>query len=370
MVRFGTAHVYVSQALRVDVATARREFYELPAALPQVEQADLRADLARRDFTINAMAFRLSPEGPGPLLDFFGGHDDLRAGRVRVLHSLSFVEDPTRVLRAARLASRYLFRLEPGTEDLVREALRSGVLERVSGERLAAELMEILKEDTAAAALALLADLDALSRMLPDLLWTAAARGLLAACSQLVLEQLGPLGLGSQVQPWLLRAVALCQVAGVEHGPKVLSRLRLPRAPREQILRVLSEWDVAWAQLAKAAGRPAEVTAALREWPPEGVALLWLAAEHVAHSEVAQRVATFWQEYRLVRPSVTGRDLKAMGIPPGPDYSQLLAQVLDARLDGTVQTFAEEVEFVQALARRPAPENTAHMPPDTGGEEA
>ena len=128
----------------LDFVTARTEFYEHPTALPTIEQSSIKQDLHRRDFTINTLAVRLNPDRWGELLDFYGGTQDLEDGVIRVLHSLSFVEDPTRILRAARFEQRFHFRIEPRTEQLISDAV--GLLERVSGERVRHELELIMAE--------------------------------------------------------------------------------------------------------------------------------------------------------------------------------------------------------------------------------
>jgi tRNA nucleotidyltransferase (CCA-adding enzyme) len=129
----------------IDFVTARTEFYSHPTALPQVEQSSIKQDLHRRDFTINTLAIRLDPDHWGELLDFYGGEEDLHEGIIRVLHSLSFIDDPTRILRAARLESRLGFRLDPRSEELIDDALP--LLRRVSGDRIRHELELIFRED-------------------------------------------------------------------------------------------------------------------------------------------------------------------------------------------------------------------------------
>ncbi len=142
---FRTATLFFD-GISIDVATARTEYYEMPGALPKVEVSNLRKDLYRRDFTINAMAVSLNSESFGTLIDFFGGRGDLRAGKIRVLHSMSFVEDPTRILRALRYAARFGYSLGEKTEKLLVNAVKRGYLKSVSNARIRAELERTLKE--------------------------------------------------------------------------------------------------------------------------------------------------------------------------------------------------------------------------------
>ena len=151
----------------VDFVTARMEYYEEPTALPTVQRSSIKPDLYRRDFTINTLAIRLSPGPLGDLLDFYGGEQDLRDGVIRVLHSLSFIDDPTRILRAVRLEQRLGFTIEPRTEELIEGALP--LLDRVSGDRIRHELALILAEPQPLPMLARLHGLGVLSRIHPQL---------------------------------------------------------------------------------------------------------------------------------------------------------------------------------------------------------
>ena len=144
--RFGTAKIIFRDGFRVDVATARLEYYEKPAALPNVEWSSLKLDLYRRDFTMNTLAVRLNPGGFGELVDFFGGQKDIKDRVIRVIQNLSFIEDPTRIYRALRFAERFGFALGPQTRSLMQSAIRQGLPARLDGRRLFVELKLILKE--------------------------------------------------------------------------------------------------------------------------------------------------------------------------------------------------------------------------------
>src|SRR5690606_13848499 len=163
-VDFGTCTLALDDGPTLDLATAREEVYAHPGALPEVTPSSLEQDLARRDFTINALALRLQPE-PQQLIDPFGGRDDIERSLLRILHPLSFVEDPTRLLRGARLAGRLSFAFATDTASKARAALAEGVADRVSRSRLRAELELTLAEQRVAPALTLLEELGALSAM-------------------------------------------------------------------------------------------------------------------------------------------------------------------------------------------------------------
>ena len=145
--KFGTAIILFPDGLKIDVATARWETYDSPAALPTVEKGSIKMDLSRRDFTINTLAIQLNPRGYGEIIDFFGGMKDIKEKTIRVLHNLSFVEDPTRIFRAIRFEQRLGFQIGKHTQHLMRNSVKMGFLQRLSGGRILSELILILKED-------------------------------------------------------------------------------------------------------------------------------------------------------------------------------------------------------------------------------
>ncbi|MFO7173044.1 MAG: CBS domain-containing protein [Bacillota bacterium] len=395
--RFGTAHVYDAEGFRVDVATARRELYAYAAALPEVEEADLREDLYRRDFTIGAMAIRLTPEGLGELVDFFGGYRDLREGLVRVLHSLSFVEDPTRILRAARFAGRYGMRLEPETERLAREAVAGGFLERVTGERLRNDLVRLLQEPQAPACLRVLRDLGALEHLLPEVRWTGETEALVdrvreclagagaapeagsggGAGADPAVPALPPAAaaLAREVEAWRLYLAALLVGEGGYHSAQrsgqpaksaqegdrppdggdpdasvraraeaLAERLRLSRRDREVLFGAVAGVAAALAALSRPDLRPSQVVDTLEGRPPEGLLLLWLLGERTPARDWVER---YWSELRHIRPAITGEDLRQAGLPPGPAYALALGAARAARLDG--RAVGREAELAVAL---------------------
>ena len=145
--KFGTANIALPDGLKIDVATARTETYERPAALPLVSPGSIKDDMFRRDFSINTLVVALNPERFGDLLDFFHARDDIRKKLIRVLHDRSFIDDPTRIFRAVRFEKRFDFRIDAITEELIRDAVSAGFIERLSGFRISSELRIILKEE-------------------------------------------------------------------------------------------------------------------------------------------------------------------------------------------------------------------------------
>ncbi len=327
--RFGTAHVYLEQTgpglpSRIDVATARREFYEHAAALPLVEHADLREDLYRRDFSINAMAVRLGSTGPGGLVDFFGGLQDLRTGHIRILHSLSFVEDPTRILRAVRFAHRFGFELEPETERCARSAIRDGYLGRVSIDRLRSELVLILQEPTASGALMQLQEMEGLGAVLPGVVLDQELCELLNRVDR-IREDLPDLQ--REAEAWVTRLILLLHRLPVAEGIAVAQRLKLRKRHSQILGQALSGWRQVLERVTADGASPAAIVDALRDWSPEGLLALCLLGG-------GGPVIRFWREWRHVRLAIDGNDLIRAGAEQGPAIRRALERVLADRLNG------------------------------------
>jgi len=228
---FLTAVITLPDGLRIDVASARTEFYRTPAALPEVATSLIRQDLYRRDFTINSLAVVLSGERYGELVDFFGGRMDIQRKEIRVLHSLSFIDDPTRALRAVRYSRRLGFTIAPDTRNLISTALEEGVFESLSGQRLRRELEILLAEPHPTPALALIADLGLLPAICPELRWSEEARSyLMEVEGQLAWYQLEELGVPPE--PWILFLGGLALSAGSEAMLELAERLQLGGSTR------------------------------------------------------------------------------------------------------------------------------------------
>ncbi|HET9211373.1 MAG TPA: CBS domain-containing protein [Thermoanaerobaculia bacterium] len=334
---FLTAVVVDLRDFHIDVATARSEFYRAPAALPEVRTSALRQDLFRRDFTINTLAIRLGPEPGFDLIDFFGGRRDLKDKTLRVLHSLSFIDDPTRILRAVRLELRLGFQISPETLHLAHVALAEGAFDQLSGSRLRDELALLLGDP----ALALrgverLAELGVLRAIEPQLEMDDAARerlrGARAAHDWYRLAGIAD----PPVEAWRLFVLALA--AGLE--PSGLERLagRLMLAGED--LRLLTGFTA----------RLEEARAVLRRDPPPhqvAEALETLAGEELlllmgeAGERIRGWVRRYLTELRPLTLSLRGADLLARGIPPGPRIGEALRETRRARLDGKIDEAGE-----------------------------
>jgi tRNA nucleotidyltransferase (CCA-adding enzyme) len=323
--RFGTATVSAPE-LVFDVVTARRERYTQPGALPEVEAATLAEDLARRDFTVNALALRLTGADRGELAQAPGGLEDLRAGQIRVLHPASFRDDPTRLLRAARYAARLGFALEPGTEALARDALSAGALDTVSGARVRDELMDLLGESQAPEALALARALGLDRALHPG----AAADPQLARRALAVAP--------ADARPALVLLASLLLDVPDTDRRALLDRLAVTAGERDVVL--ASAQARGDAATLGAVARPSEIAAVLGRRPPEAAAL--------AAALGAEAPARRWlDELRDVRLEIDGDDLLEAGAEPGPALGAALRAALDRRLDG--EAVGREAELAAAL---------------------
>ncbi|HEV7668504.1 MAG TPA: CBS domain-containing protein [Thermoanaerobaculia bacterium] len=339
----------------IDVATARSEFYRAPAALPEVASSALRQDLYRRDFTVNTLAIRLGPlseSGAPELIDPFGGRRDLEQGVLRVLHSLSFLDDPTRALRAVRLERRLGLHLASETERLIGIALKEGAFDRLSGARLRAELDLLLGEEAVALpGLERLAALGVLGAIEPKLVHDRALipeaetrlRGALAAWDWYRLEGLTE----PAVDLAELLGLALAIDLPLDARRRLADRLALNGGPRARRLGVAEAVKDALAALAENA-RPSEVSAALSGLGGEELLLVFAATDETGRSWIRRDLA----ELRTIEPSIRGADLIAAGIPEGPALGSALRAVKSALQDGELAA-GRETEMAFALGTVP-----------------
>jgi tRNA nucleotidyltransferase (CCA-adding enzyme) len=363
--RFGTAKWILPESLRydgdgeplpesLDFVTARIEFYEHPTALPTVERSSIKQDLHRRDFTINTLAIRLNPERWGELLDFYGGRQDLQDGAIRVLHSLSFVEDPTRILRAARFEQRFRFRIEPRTEQLIGDAL--DLLERVSAERVRHELELIMAEAQPEHAICRLADLGVLARLHPALgcdAWLLRAarelRSQMALASNPASRNPPPMSLAPDAWPRMHMALMTYRLAP-DALSEFIARFRIRKEYRDLMLEV-TRLQGCLPVLERNEARPSEIVACLDESSEEARLLMRAAADSWL---VRSRLDQYQRRLRHVHPILGGDDLRAMGIQPGRIYHRILDRLRAAHLDGEISTAEEERAMVAALLEDPS----------------
>lgn len=341
---FGTGEVVFNDNFKVDVATARMEFYEYPAALPKVESSSLNQDLYRRDFTINAMAVALNEERFGELIDFFGGRQDLQDGRVRVLYNLSFIEDPTRILRALRFEQRYKFKIEPETLKFLREAVHQQVLRKVSDERIWVELKHILEEQEAGKMLARMEELQVWPYVFPGVSYKKTQPVLQSLHSSQ--EMLVKWDLLNPGQRWLCYLIAILHESEPEAAQKICDRYHIKKRQAEKVIKTLSGWREVAAGVKKSPAQNHNIETARRllNLPRESYPLLIAVLKDEQRQELLRRQLVF---VLASRPTVDGKLIKSLGYRPGPVFRQVLDAVWQARLEGKVRTKEEEINFIR-----------------------
>ena len=342
---FLTAVVTLPDGHKVDVASARTEYYRTPAALPEVETSLIRQDLYRRDFTINSLAVALHGEKHGELVDFFGGRMDLQRRDIRVMQSLSFIDDPTRAIRAVRYARRLDFTIAPDTRNLITTAVEERVFDRLSGQRLRRELETLLAEDHPTSAIELIAELGLLPALCDGLIWSEDIRAyLLEVESQLAwfeLEQLGP-----TPEPWLLFLGCLALRAGADLTRRMADRLQLTGDQRRRMLNL----DKGVAEIREASApsiRRSTRVQAVEGQDPEVVLLAMAGLDLAARRRLADAVAAAVR----IQPQVRGQQLIDAGIEPGRWVGRALKQTRDAIVDGEIDE-DRSLEYALAMARK------------------
>lgn len=343
--RFGTAVLVFSRDLHVDIASSRAEYYARPGALPTVERSSLRQDLFRRDFTINAMAACIDPDCFGAIADPYGGLADLRAGAVRVLHALSFIDDPTRILRAARFEVRYGFALDPVSEHLAAQAARMGLLDEISGARVREEIDDLLREEDPASVISRLDTLGAAAALVPEGSGPPRAReamtGALEARARL--RAIGAGRVGSR-RTALLAALA---ASGTPQGAeRWIRHFRIGHDDATVIRAVAASAGAGRALSDRRGMRDSRLAGLLSQLPPEAVVNLWARGDELARS----RIERFARDLAAIRPAVSGRDLIALGAEPGAGFSAILARARDDRLDGRAVGREAELANLRRLA--------------------
>jgi len=349
--KFGTAVITLPNGFKIDVATARLEYYKFPAALPTVEMSSIKLDLYRRDFTINTLALDLSPRQFGLLVDFFGAQKDIKAKALRVLHSLSFVEDPTRVFRAIRFEQRFDFRIGKLTSGLIENAVRMDFFKRLSGKRVFTELRLILEEENPVPAIERLSDYDLLKTIHPDL---NLERDLITTLRSVkkVLAWYDLLFLDESYIKWVVYFLALIQKVDrgatveicdrMELAPKFLSIFRETRFIALKSLQWL-EWE-----------QPSENSRVFRKLKPFKMEFILYMMASTRIEPVKKAISAYITKWRHEVTFLNGAGLKKMGYKPGPLFSEILDALLDARLNGAVHTKEDEIDFVRNRFPLPA----------------
>lgn len=348
--KFGTAVVKLPDGLKIDIATARLEYYEYPAAMPTVELSSIKLDLYRRDFTINAMAIHLNPDTFGTLVDFFNCQNDLKDRQIRILHNLSFVEDPTRIFRAIRFEQRMGFRIGRHTEKLIKNAVKMELFDRFFGHRFFNELTSILSEENPLPAISRMADLGLLRFLHPTLRIDQKLTMILEETRQ-ALAWYRLLYFDQPCRQWLVYLMALMSGLTAREVMSFCERFEVPLRHRQFLLREkIAITRISQIMKRALPDRPSGFYHLFKELSPEGLLHLMGLTKKKAGKKAVSLYVTEWSQ---LKPEIDGNDLEKMGYQSGPLYGTILRRLHDARLDGLVHDRATETAFVKEHFPRP-----------------
>ncbi|HNR14700.1 MAG TPA: CBS domain-containing protein [Thermodesulfobacteriota bacterium] len=342
--KFGTAQIITPMGLKIDVASARREYYESPAALPVVELSSIRQDLYRRDFTVNTLAIRLNPDHFGELIDFFGGRRDLKNRIIKVIHNLSFIEDPTRIFRALRFEQRFRFVMSKETEKLIRNAVRMEVPLRLSAPRLFSELLLILQEENPASILRRLVDFDLLKFFFPQITYDQSLERMMSSLQE-VISWFELLFLPVSWERWKVYFLGLIDPLEFEEAQQLSTRFTFMKRDIKRLFLELNLAKAAIQQLHEASVMEnSTVYSILRPLTIEAV--LYCMAK-TDRKDLKKQISNYIIKLRSVEISLTGNDLKNLGLPPGRIYKKIMENLMKARLDGMLKSRDDELRYVK-----------------------
>lgn len=340
--QFGTATVDFPDGLRLDFVTARKEIYASPAALPKVESSNLKNDLYRRDFTINAMARSLSGENYGKLFDYFNGKNDLQNKIIRALYKLSFVDDPLRILRAVRFEQRYNFTIEPDTLDSIEKAIERKVIEKVSRQRLNQELKLIFKEPSPLNILKRFDQLNLIESLYPRVNLDESAWQFLYSIEE-ILRWAVDRDWGEKTDLELVYLAGIIYNLEPADQSAIIRKLSLSKERASITISACREIPVILKSLEKSDLSPSLVVSYLERLPVEAILFAFALTEKIT---IRNHLKLYMNKLRHIRPAITGLDLKNMGLEHGPRYREVIESLKKAVLDGELHTLQDEQEYV------------------------
>ncbi|GAM11723.1 CCA-adding enzyme [Geobacter sp. OR-1] len=346
--KFGTAVIVFPDGFKIDVASTRLEYYETPAALPVVERSSLKMDLYRRDFTINTLAIQLNHVDFGLLIDYFGAQRDLQEQNIRVLHNLSFVEDPTRVFRAIRFEQRLGFHIAKHTENLIKNAVKMNFLNKLGGKRLLSELVIILKERDPQGAIERMANLGLLRFIHPTLKLESMNRRLIEEVKP-VISWFELLFLDRGYEKWVVYFLALCETLDHEQFIDVCKRLAVSEHYREKLaeMRRLGEKVLEAFSRRGPKSRPLQRNEIYGLFNNLSVEMLLYLMARTRSEEAKKALSLYFTQLQGVHTRLTGDDILELGVPRGPKIGELLELLLSARLNEEVVSREDEIGFIK-----------------------
>jgi tRNA nucleotidyltransferase (CCA-adding enzyme) len=342
--KFGTAVITFSDGFKIDVASARMEYYKFPAALPTVEMSSIKLDLFRRDFTVNTLAIQLSPNRFGILIDFFTAQKDIKEKTIRILHNLSFVEDPTRVFRAIRFEQRFGFSIGKLTSGLIENAVKMNFFKRLSGRRVFSELRQILEEENPTPAIIRLNDYNLLSVLHLSITLDNDLISLFNSVKK-VLSWHDLLFLEESYMKWAVYFLALIRSGDKKMTNEICVHFEL--APRYRRLFCVERFEADRCFFWLERNLPVKNSVLYNKLSGFKTELLLYMMAATKKEIVKRSISNYFTRLRYVHTVISGKDLNKMGIEPGPVFSKILQAVLEAKLNGKLKTKIDELAFVR-----------------------
>lgn len=347
--KFGTAVIIFPDNFKVDVASARLEYYKTPAALPIVEKSSIKLDLARRDFTINTLAISLNPENFGTMIDYFGANRDLKDKTIRIIHNLSFVEDPTRIFRAIKFSNRFGFNIGKVTSNLIKNAIKIDCFKNLSGLRVLSELKQIFEEENPIPAIRTMQTYGLEKVIHKNLTFIPNTYQLLESVNK-ILSWHDLLYIDEHYPRWSVYFMALLNRSSYKVCEQICNRLKVPLKERSILLEKRYKAEKQLYLIENTSNyTKQDLYWALIHFNTEYILYMMALAKD---ETIRKAISNFYTHQRTIRPYIKGRDLLKIGVQPGPVYSTILNQVLNAKLDGELKTKKQELKFARALAEK------------------
>ncbi len=343
--KFGTAVIIFPDGFKIDVASARMEYYKFPAALPTVEMSSIKLDLFRRDFTINTLAIQLNPDKFGILIDFFSVQKDIKEKAIRILHNLSFVEDPTRAFRAIRFEQRFGFTIGKLTSGLIKNAVKMDFFSRLSGRRIFSELCQILEEDDPTPAIIRLNDYNLLKTIHPSIELNNQLVALFGS-TQKVVTWHDLLFLDESYLKWAVYFMALIRGFNKELSIEICSRLELAQRYKTIFCKERFKAENCLALLE--GNRNLTNSDLYKQLSVFRTELILYMMAVTRFENIKKSISHFFIRLRYINIEVSGKDLIMLGLKPGPVFRETLEAVLHAKLNGRLITRQDELEFMKA----------------------
>lgn len=341
--RFKTCVVILPDGSRIDFASSRREYYEKPGALPEVEASELEEDLIRRDFSINALALSISRKNFGEIVDVVSGLKDLEENRIRVLHNLSFIEDPTRIIRAVRFEKRFNFNMDRTTVSLAYEAISMGVLRKTLGVRMRDEIIDALNEESVIEILDRLKELGVLKTLSKNLKYGSVTRSRIRSMLRSF----------DRASVWKIEAdkalslfTILMMPLPVREIDSFMSELKFKRESQNLVLSAK--------KLMKEIGRISNLDVTgyyfeLRNYDLRVCFLVWAITR--GNTREKKVLENYLSKLRFITLSVSGEEIIRRGIPPSKEVGFIKGEILKAKISGKVKSKEEELELLRELVR-------------------